>query len=355
MLAQTQPLIWQDLVQLSDAELQQLDVALVHLLCAYGLPRTESLNIPAILGWIDTIAQAVREFTDKALSRRESLAEAEKVRHSEGVFRMACLVSVVQRDFGITTDNRLNKWPDFSDSRYVFLHGLVEGCGGTCANLPILYVAIARRLGYPLRLVKTAHHLFARWEGTDGRQFNVECTTPGLDCPPDEHYLTWPVPVDPWDRQAGRWLESKSPREELGGFLIMRAACLRDNGRYREAAEAAVWASAVAPANRHHLQTTERILQKWRFEIVVRRPARFPQLVMHLPAPRRFPDTLAEAVELEVGELETLEELILDARKQREWWGPLNSPSWGPWPAHVPTRIDATRPGPPAFRRSKGE
>src|SRR5207249_451970 len=118
------------------------------------------------------------------LLRRESLPD--EVRHSEAVFRMGCLVSVVQRDFGITTDNRLNENSNFSDSRYVFLHGIFEGCGGTCANLPILYAAIARRLGYPLRLVRTAAHLFTRWEGLDGERFNVECTTLGLDCPSDE-------------------------------------------------------------------------------------------------------------------------------------------------------------------------
>src|SRR5262249_9188387 len=124
MVARTRALTWRHLVYLTDAELEQLDVALVHLLCTEGLPRTESLDIPVILAWIDQMTEAVQRLTEKLLPRLGSLSD--EVRHSEAKFRMACLVSVLQRDFGITTDNRLNENPNFSDSRYLFLHGLFE-------------------------------------------------------------------------------------------------------------------------------------------------------------------------------------------------------------------------------------
>ncbi len=46
-----------------------------------------------------------------------------------------------------------------SDSRFLFIHGLLTGFGGTCVSMPILYLAIARRLGYPLKLVETKEAL----------------------------------------------------------------------------------------------------------------------------------------------------------------------------------------------------
>jgi hypothetical protein len=43
----------------------------------------------------------------------------------------------------------------------------------------VLYVAIGRRLGYPLKLVECKGHLFVRWEDAKER-FNIEGTSRGL-------------------------------------------------------------------------------------------------------------------------------------------------------------------------------
>jgi hypothetical protein len=53
--------------------------------------------------------------------------------------------------------------------------------------MPVLYVAQARRLGYPVSLVTTKGHLFDRWEGR-GERFNVECTGHGMNRYDDAHY-----------------------------------------------------------------------------------------------------------------------------------------------------------------------
>src|SRR5258708_5680757 len=117
---------------------------------------------------------------------------------------MLCLMTVLQRDLGVRTDSKLNDNPDFSDSRDLFIHGIFQGRGGNCSNLPTLCVAIGRRLGYPLRLVKTAHHCFARWDVPKGERFNVECTSTGLVCEHDEYYLSWPRWVSHEEYLAGR-------------------------------------------------------------------------------------------------------------------------------------------------------
>ncbi len=47
-------------------------------------------------------------------------------------------------------------------------------------HMPVLYVAIGRRLGYPLELVTTKGHVFACWEDSNDR-FNIEGTNEGLN------------------------------------------------------------------------------------------------------------------------------------------------------------------------------
>jgi hypothetical protein len=41
---------------------------------------------------------------------------------------------------------------NFADSRDDLLHGLLTRKLGTCASLPVLFVAIGRRLGWPMHL-----------------------------------------------------------------------------------------------------------------------------------------------------------------------------------------------------------
>ena len=55
--------------------------------------------------------------------------------------------------------------------------------------MPILYIAIGRRLGYPLYLVQAREHFFgAGWEETGGERFNIEATTLGFTPRDDEHF-----------------------------------------------------------------------------------------------------------------------------------------------------------------------
>ena len=66
----------------------------------------------------------------------------------------------------------------------LFIHGIIDGPGGTCASMPVLYVAVGRRLGYPLKLVEARGHLLLRWDDPLGQRlgtpdvFNVEGRRP---------------------------------------------------------------------------------------------------------------------------------------------------------------------------------
>jgi hypothetical protein len=125
--------------------------------------------------------------------------------------------------------------------------------------MPVLYAAVGRRLGYPLTLVHTKAHVFARWDDPEGRhplgpeRFNIEATGPGFSRYPDEYYETWPLPTTEQERTDFCYLRSLSPREELAAFLANRGACLQDNLRLLEAQEAFSRAHELAPDNRQYV------------------------------------------------------------------------------------------------------
>jgi RHS repeat-associated protein len=240
------------LLAMSPSQLFHTDVAEMNLLCATGLPGAEDLSVGRCLATLDAWARRVRRETDRHLYRfRRAPAE---FKHSEGYFRMLMLVTVLQQDFGVRYNPDRIRGIDFRDSRDLFIHGLLEEPHtGTCASMPVLYVAAGRRLGYPLKLVLTHGHIFARWEGADGRdRFNVECASWGMLSFPDEYYKTWPTPLTGEQVRTGRYLMSLGAAEELAVFAESRGHCLLDNGRIREARMAYEHACRLDPLSPGH-------------------------------------------------------------------------------------------------------
>jgi hypothetical protein len=119
--------------------------------------------------------------------------------------------------------------------------------------MPVLYVAVARRLGFPIFLVEARGHLFFRWEDPLGERFgvperfNIEGAGHGIASNPDEFYKTWPSPFTEIDEAEGWYLKSMTPREELAAFLVTRSVCLEDNGRLSDAIQANQWAHDLLP------------------------------------------------------------------------------------------------------------
>lgn len=153
---------------------------------------------------------------------------------------MLVFVTVLQRNIGVTyAKDEVERPFDCTDSRLHFIHGLLEGRGGTCTTMPVLFVALGRRLGYPLKLVSAAIHFFVRWDAPDGERMNIESTSDGLRTPPDDYYLTWPQPANPQHVEKGWHLKSKPPHEELAAFYVFRSQCYLDWLRFGPAFELA--------------------------------------------------------------------------------------------------------------------
>ena len=246
------------LLALPPERLSGLDIARMNLLCAQGLPGAEDLDVEPSLAALDGMAARVRAETARHRYRfKRSPSEFE---NSEDFFRMLMLAVVLVEDFqvsyvpgkrGTAVEARQGDG-FFADAQDVFLHGLTGGKHqGTCSSLPVLQVAVGRRLGYPLKLVTTKGHLFVRWEDRRER-FNVEATGQGVSRFSDEYYRHWPLETREAEVAAEAYLRSLGAADELAVFLSIRGMCWREAGRYGEAAESFRAAARLAPGCRSY-------------------------------------------------------------------------------------------------------
>jgi hypothetical protein len=176
------------LVGLSDEELGRYDIAVANLACAVGLPGSEQIDVPRCLSWLDAATDCVRRWTEAGLDDffRPNPTEFD---NSEAIFRVMGMAVALQRHCGVRYDpSKIGAGPEVPfEFHEQFIHGVVQGPGGTCSSLPVVYASIGRRLGYPIRLVCTKRHLFARWDDpVTGERFNIECAGQGFADLPDD-------------------------------------------------------------------------------------------------------------------------------------------------------------------------
>ena len=137
----------------------------------------------------------------------------------------------------------------FSNPSSVFLTGcLGESRIGTCASLPVLYVAVGRRVGYPMHLVAAKEHLYARWDDGKGTRVNLEAANGGgFTSHQDSHYRSWPRSINALEEKEGGYLQNLSADQTLAVFMSTRAACLRSAGKNADSISAAAAAFRLAP------------------------------------------------------------------------------------------------------------
>ena len=256
------------LLALPVERLGEVDIARMNLLCASALPDTKGLDVEHALSVLDDWAARVASETDRHLDRVTDPRFAERYRGSEAHFRAEMLAQVLQEDLGVKYDMKAVGSFSFADPSVAFIHGMIppEGGiiadtpGGTCVSMPVLYVAVGRRLGYPLKLATTDSHIFARWDGKDHENqayrdyFNCE-TTNGFHRFDDDHYRTWPKPVTDQQVAVNGFLKSLNPAEELAQFLATRGHHAFDVGQ--------VGFAARCYENAHRYDTTRPAYRSW--------------------------------------------------------------------------------------------
>jgi len=234
------------LLAMTPHELEKVDIALMNLICAKGLKGAESLDIEKSLSTLDSWAEWIREDTERR--RPAFFHNRAKYDNSINLFRAATMALCLKEDLGVHYDQSSVGNRDFSDSKVIFLHGLLgnHDRAGTCTSMPVLCAAIGRRLGYPIKLVLTKGHIFCRWDDGEER-FNIEVCCIGVDTPSDKHYRTGKYKITSAEYMRQSYLKSLTSAEELALFLGNRAANLMDTKRLTEAQVALAWQNHLMP------------------------------------------------------------------------------------------------------------
>jgi hypothetical protein len=150
-----------------------------------------------------------------------------------------------------------------ADSDTIFIHGLLGPRRiGSCSSLPVLYASVARRLGYPVKLVLTVQHIFNRWESPD-ESFNMEGCAKFIASDPYEHYIDWPRKWRPEEKASGAFLRPITPREELAAFIFTRCIGLSANLEFDEALRICKIACQLSPENPAYTQELE-VIEEYR-------------------------------------------------------------------------------------------
>ena len=231
------------------------DILVRNYYAARGLPGTENSNLDAWLAKRDSMAALVQLEIRRHLHRFNPQSQEEPTEYSYGnsMARFICWIAlyVMQEKCGVRYHPDRKSKPDLCQPRDLFVHGIMDedGEGGTCASMPVVYVAVLRHLGFPVFLVETRGHLFFRWDDQKGTliqwpnlqiwippdRFNVDGAGEGIAYHPDSHYIQWPEPWTEDDYKHGKYLVSRNPKEEMAQFLFQRGLCLEELGRMTEA------------------------------------------------------------------------------------------------------------------------
>jgi hypothetical protein len=193
-----------------------------------GLPGAEDVNIPTYLSRVKEWAAFVRNRIPRF--SQEFKLNAAEYHHSENFFNMFILVQVLKLEIGIRYNperigpSEANACLSYPDSRDLLINGpLGPTRQGTCNNIPMAVVAVARELGYPVYLSKTLIHVFAKWVGPNGYTFNIEASNPaGMVSHPDEYYRDTPEPIPEAFLRSGCYLRPLTATEELAFCMMSR-------------------------------------------------------------------------------------------------------------------------------------
>jgi hypothetical protein len=238
---------------LSDRELARVDPIEMDLIVAKGIPELATLDIASYTRAVDEWAARI----DAANRRSEPSSRNDPTYRVSREFWMAggMAVALAGPSFGVRyTAEAL----DPGRPEQQFVHGVIDRKCGTCATMPVLYLGIAHRLGWPLHAVVSGDHMWTRWDDgrPGGQRFNLEATnstsngSTGSFCSPSDAEYAKTLGTPESAIRSGSDFTSLTPRQTLGVFIQGRAAYWAVHERWDEAERDLLLALHCFPENR---------------------------------------------------------------------------------------------------------
>lgn len=117
-----------------------------------------------------------------------------------------------------------------------FLNGIMDTRQGQCMTMPMLYMAIAQRLGYPIYAVWAPEHSFLRY--VDSRltpeQQNIDVSGKEIGSPSNANYAH-NLNISKKAIEKGAYLRTLTRREWLGILLMENGVVFMEQGRFERA------------------------------------------------------------------------------------------------------------------------
>ena len=242
--------LWQ-LLAISDAELEKADLVLLNLAVAVDIPSHGDLDIPRYARVVDDWAGRF----SAALPGMEAAFRETPERWLNDIrfFRIGQLMGFLGHEIGISYIDEQKKAEEvwYTNPGDLFLNGLIDTKRGTCANMPVLHAAIARRLGWPVSIASLQGHFISRFD--DGQVvYNIEATSaaPGAWASGSDADYMKKLNHRQKAIDCGSDLRKLSAREMIGVFLHHRGRHYCDVKRYLEADQTYALARALFPCYR---------------------------------------------------------------------------------------------------------
>lgn len=109
-----------------------------------------------------------------------------------------------------------------------FINGILDTRKGQCITLPMLYMSIAQRLGYPVYSVMAPEHTFLRFVDPALKEQNIDLSS-GAGYSPDKDYA-YKLNISPRGIKSGAYLRTLTRRQYLGVLLMQNGIVFSSRG-----------------------------------------------------------------------------------------------------------------------------
>ena len=177
-----------------------------------------------------TLAKEVSPDIDIASYSNKIDALAEKVRRlakgsQDPDHRVRCLNTVILLHEKIQGTRDLASARNFE--KY-YLDRVLDTKQGNCVSLPMLYIAVSQRLGWPVYLVHVPDHSFVRYVDPLLKEQNIEATSNGGFVSDDEYAQKFLVSEK--GRKSGTYLRTLTHRETTGDLVAVNGITFGQQG-----------------------------------------------------------------------------------------------------------------------------
>ncbi len=193
--------ISESLEQLSFLQEDQIDIGRICLL--FAKEAYPDLNVEEYSKKLDKMVKEILQLTGN---------------NTDPDYRIRALNTYLYQDQGFHYDT---EDPYGKNLKNRYLNGLLDSKSGSCLTMPLLYLSLAQRLGYPIYPVSAPQHLFLRYVDAKLKMQNIEATGGGGYSSDEDYIRDMEIPHK--GIESGAYLKTMTYKELLAELFAENA------------------------------------------------------------------------------------------------------------------------------------